>query len=833
MNDLRFGLRMLAKNPGFTAVAVLTLALAIGANTASFTLVNSLLLRTLPGVKDPHHLVRVTDRGGDSLPYVLYDRLRDASRSFSGLAAAAWPDQRRMRVTGSGALEAKPVWAQAVSGDFFSVLGVPTTLGRTLTPDDDRPGNPQAVVVISHSFWQHRFGLDRSVIGQTITLDGTTFTIIGVAPPEFCGWMVESRPDLWWPLHMIPQVEGADWAVNFTNPTAQWVQIAGRLKSDVPEEQARAELDVINQRMLGEHVANFATSDEDRRRFLDHRIELQAGGAGFSDVRGEFRKPLGILLAITGLVLLVACTNLAGLLLARGAARQRELSVRAALGAGRLTLMRQLGTESLLLAALGGVLGLVLAQWGVGLLVAYLPGYGESVQLRLTPDLRILGFTFVVSAGTGLLVGWIPAWRSSHVDLVTAIKATGSSMGRESGQFWNKALVIAQIGLSCCLLIGAGLFVRTVQKLKALEVGFNKDNLLAFRLDLGKGYDNTRRANLYQQLLQRVENLPGVQSISLSSIRSLSGAEMGWGPGKVAVADPASNGDDGVPVRGTGVGLRYFETMGIPVLMGRTFGPQDEPSPGADPTNQAARPVILDQTSARRLFGDQNPMGKLLRATGQPSWPPMEVIGVVGDVIHKQLRSGPRISIYGLETPRHWALQFFYVRTLGSPLTVAGGLRQVVRELDPKVEVTDLRTMDDFVNSQLHRERTLSHLVGFFSVSALVLACLGLYGILSYGVVRRTREIGVRIALGAQARDVLSLVLRQGMMLTLAGCALGVILAVALTRLVSSLLYGVTATDPLTFIFTTLLLATVALVACWLPARRAARTDPMVAIRYE
>ena len=829
--DLRYGVRMLGRYPGFATVAVLTLALGIGANTAIFTLINALLLKSLPGVKDPQQLVLVTDRGSYSHPYVLYDWLHDRSQSFSGLFSVGWPEKRRASVIGQGAAQAEPVQAQAVSGNFFDVLGVRAALGRTLTPNDDLPGQPQAVVVISHSFWRRRFALDPAAIGTAITLNGTPFTIVGVAPPEFLGFSVERRPDLWWPIRMIPQVDGADWAENFTNPTSGWVQVGGRLKAGAVPAQVCGELDVIFTQM----VRDLVPQEKDRERFLNHRTELRAGATGYSSVRRDFQKTLVLLIVTAGLVLLVACTNLAGLLLARGAARRREFSVRAALGAGRATLVRQLVTESLLLAAVGGVLGLLLAQWGVRLLANYIPGYGTTVHLTLTPDLRVLLFTFVVSAGTGVLFGLLPAWCGTRLEVVTALKEqAGSITRRESGRFWNKALVVAQIALSCCLLIGAGLFVRTVQNLKGLDVGFNRENLTVFDLDLGKDYDNARWLNLRQELLRRLEGLPGAVSATFSNIQSLGGAEGSWGgPYKVAATGSGSSAEEGLEIRGTAVGPRYFETMGVPVRRGRSFTPEDEElAAQAGQTKPATRTIILDETSARRLFGDEDPVGKLLRPI-ESSWPPMEVIGVVQDVIHKNLRKGPRISIYALETRRWAGLTFFYVRSLGHPLSAAAGIRRIVRELDPKVEVSGLQTVNELVDEQVLQERTISHLAGFFSLSALALACLGLYGILSYNVVRRTREMGIRMALGAQRRNVIGVVLRQGMTLTLLGCAAGMLLAMVLTRVVSSLLYGVTPTDPVTFVLTVLLLGLVAFVSCWLPARRAAKIDPMVALRCE
>jgi predicted permease len=832
--DVWYGFRMLRKNPGFTFVAVLTLALGIGANTAIFTLMEALLLKSLP-VQDPQRLafafVRYpsSDRNA-SFSYPLYQQWRDENRSFSGLFTSTGISRYRMMVEGTESVGPERVGTEKVSGNFFDVLGVPAVLGRTLTPDDDRLGNPQPVAVLSYGFWQRRFGLDPAVVGKTILLEDTAFTIVGVTPRGFSGFEVGGRPDLWLPIQAGPLVEGAHWAELLTSADSQWLHIAGRLKPGVSAERARAELEVSYRRLVEAKAAR-DIPEKERAWFLKQRLELETGGAGYSRLRWEFRRPLLILMAIVGLVLLVACANLAGLLLARGAARGRELGVRAALGAGRFILIRQLAVESLLLALAGGAAGLVVAQWGAQLLAHYaVRNYGSGVQLDLSPDLRVLTFTFVLSALAGVLFGLLPAWRSSRLDLTTTLKNQTGLAGGESGQFWNKVLVVSQIAVTCCLLVGAGLFVRTVQKLKSLDLGLNRENLLSFELDLGKGYDVSRHGDFYWQVVQRVESLPGVRSACCSNIQSLGGSESGYGPYKVVPA--GRDLSEGLDVRGTGVTRDYFATLGIPLVRGRAFGPQDEP---VDPTSQmspTSRAAIIDEIIARKLFGDEDPVGQFLRADDSGST--LEVIGVAKDVMHQSLRGGPRPSVYSIPPPAYRrALGYFHARTVGNPLAVAGAIRQAVRELDPKVEVTELRTMTGLVNDQMFRERSLSRLVGFFSLLALVLACLGLYGTLSCSVVRRTREIGVRMALGAQRQMVLSLVLRQGLKLVLIGIGIGLSAALAMTRLVSSLLYGITPTDPLTFVGVSLLLIAVSLLACGLPARRAAGIDPMTALRCE
>ena len=826
-HDTRYAVRMLKKAPGFTAIALVILAIGIGANTAIFTLINVLLLKPLPGVSDPGQLVLVADSRNGSFGYPHYEQFRDGSQSFAGLLAVADIGKRRMTLTGPRGAEAETISAQAVSGNVFSLLGVPVVLGRTLTAEDDLPNRPQAVAVLSHSFWRRRFGLDSSVIGSTIMLDDIAFRIVGVAGREFAGVEVGRTPDLWWPIHMLPQVDKRPDVL--TSRGSRWLRVMGRLKPGVAEQQARAELDVVSQRMLSELATEYRLSGRERQEMLDLRINLTAAGTGYTGLRGQFRRPLVVAMIIGSLVLLVACITLAGLLLSRGAERLREFGIRAALGAGRSTLVRQLMTEGLLLAGLGGVLGLLLAQWGGRLLAGYLPGYGQTVLLTLTPDLRVLAFALGISAFTGMFFGLVPAWRASRADPVPALKdQTGNVTRGQSRQALNKSLVVCQIALSCLLLIGAGLFVRTLQRLRAWDPGFNREHLLMFTIDqpLIKQFDE-RRPNLHKEVLQRLEGLPGVRSASLAGVQSLSGNIGHRYRPKLAEARALPGGED-FRAYGIGVGPNYLKTMGIPLLRGRELSLEDEPAPAAGPASAVSVRVMLSESLARRLFGAEDPIGKVLLDVENPQLT-LAVVGVVGDAHHQRLKAERLPMFYHLD----FIWPTFYVRTQGSPRAVAGGIRQAVRAIDPRMDVSGLRTMDDVVDEQLLQERTIAQLAGFFSLSALVLAGLGLYGILSHNVVRRTREIGIRMALGAKAGDVLSVIVREGMALTLIGCGIGIALALALTRFVASLLYGVTPIDPTTFGGVTLVLMAAALLACYLPARRAARIDPMVALRYE
>ncbi len=840
--DLRFGVRMLFKHKGFTTVAVLTLALGIGANTAIFSVINTLMLRSLP-VSNPGELVLVSmnQRAGHEVfgppgrsytfPYPLYERLRDQNRGLSGLFAAGGVSKRRMIASGMGATETEFIRAQEVTGNFFSALGVSAAVGRTLTQEDDRTGNPQPVAVISHGFWQRRFGADWAVVGKTIKFDDVPLTIVGVAPPGFFGIEVGANPDLWWPMQLIPQVDAGPWARRLKEVDSWWMRMMGRVPAGGNRAQAQAELDVFFQQYLAEYADRHGSRwSADMRRFIMERnLELAPGNAGWTRLRQQFRQPLTILMAVAGLALLIACANIASLLLARAAARQHEFSVRSALGAGRFRLVRQLLTESLLLSALGALLGFLLAQWGTQALLALMRLRGDPVSFNVAPDARVLLFTTAAALLTGILFGLAPAVRSGRLDLATELKGTRVvGTGHGLRQRLNQSLVVTQVALSLVLLVGAGLFVRTLEKLKGQDAGFRRENVLLFDLDFTAKLDAARRASLHKELLARLETLPGVRAASLSTFFLLSGG--GWSEQMGADGYAARPGED-LNCQGVIVSPRFFETLGTPILSGRDLGVQDER--GAASPITLRRTVLINQTMARRYFGDSNPLGRHIHFLNRPQ-EKFEIVGVVANMKSKSLRD-PAPPTYYLPVFREPTdmLTTFALRTTSDPSAVMASVHAAVRETDQTVRARDLRTLEDVVNVSVHQERVLAQLGGFFSLFALSLACLGIYGVLSFSVVQRTREIGVRIALGAQRLDVLSLVVGQGLKLALLGLALGLIAALGLTRLVAGLLYGVTATDPVAFIGVTLLLLLVAALASWLPARRAAKVDPMVALRQE
>jgi predicted permease len=833
--DLRYGARMMLKSKMFTLVAVLSLALGIGANTAIFTLINALMLRALP-VKDAQELALFSVVSGQGSTYYLnypfYEMVRDRNKSFTGVISSGNVGRARLMAPGTGSGGAvESVQRQEVSGNFFSVLGVGAVVGRTLTEADDNLANAEPAAMISFGFWQRRFGLDPDVVGRRIALNDTVFTIVGVAPPGFFGVEVGTRPELWTPIKAL------------NNPSLSqsnvWTeQIMGRLRPGVSMAQAQAEMDVIFRQQLdevaGERGANWTPAK--RQQHFETRVRLESGSAGWTSLRQKFRQPLLILMMTVALVLLIACVNIANLLLARAASRRKEIAVRLSLGAGRFRLIRQLLTESVLLAMIGGAAGLLFARMCVRALVAYLPQQTRGV-LDVSPDARALIFTFAVSVLTGLLFGLAPAWQATRIDLTPSLKdQTGASAGR-SRMALNKLLVVTQVALSLFLLIGAGLFARSLRNLKTLDAGVDYGNIAQFSIDAGRGYDAARRANLYKQMLARLESLPGARSATFSSGGLLSGDFMGF---TVTVPGYTPAPDENLSCHAMAVGPRFFETMKMPLLAGRDFGPQDERpassgnnpgSRGFEPSQNVADtpplPAVINQAMARYFFGRQNPVGKSfnLRRSGQP----YEIIGVVKDAKYTNLREQPPRTYYTYGSFGGT----FQLRTDGDPADYAAAIRRLAREIDPQLQIVSLRTMKDVVDASLVQERFIAQIAGAFSLFALLLACVGLYGVMSYAVTRRTNEIGVRMALGARGADVIRMVMKETILLVAAGMAIGLGAALATTRLISTLLFDLTPNDPATIAAAGLLMIVVAALAGYLPARRASRVDPLTALRCE
>ena len=826
--DLRYGLRMLAKNPGFTAVAVLTLALGIGANTAIFSLMNALLLKSLP-VKNPEQLVLLGSRGSSgatdySFYYPVYRALGDQSQFFTDLAAFSPAD---LNVTVDGAPEPM-VPGQLVSGGYFSVLGVSALAGRSITVDDDRVPGGHPVAMISYGYWKRHFALAPSVIGRVIQIDGTPFTIIGVTPPEFFGVEVGSAPDITVPLMMQPQVMPADenWLVRPIN-VVNWLRVVGRLRPGVTEKQALAGMGVVYQRIMEDEAAKIDA--EWAESWRAERLVLAPGSRGLSGLRQQFSEPLFILMTLVGLVLLIACANVANLLLARAAARQKEIAVRLAIGAGRWRLIGQLLVESGLLAILSGACGSMLASWGGSALVSFLSIGRSAIVLDLSPDLHILLFTAAVALSTGLLFGLVPAMRASHLDLTPALKARAGNLIEGDHRLpVGKVLVIFQVALSLPLLIGAGLFVRSLRNLNSRDAGFNRESVLVVRVE-PKGSDQKhgptaiRLNHIYQDLQDRVEAIPGVLSASLAgtnpttainpngTIRTPSGQEVGFG--KVQVYP------------------RYFRTLDLPILAGRDFTP-------ADMVENAPYVAVISETLARRAFPNESPIGKRFECEGHDR-PLCEIIGVVADARYSNLRGDAPAVAYQpfLQRNTGRGQMVLHVRIWGRNAGITERVRQEVQAIDKALPAFQIQTLATEVDAALIQERLVATLSSFFGFLALVLAAIGLYGLMAYAVAQRTNEIGIRMALGAQHGDVVRMVLRDTLFLVLLAVAIGVPVALAVARLASSLisdlLFGLKATDPVTIVLATVLMVAVALFAAYIPARRATKVDPMVALRYE
>jgi predicted permease len=825
--DVRFGLRLLRKNPAFSVVAILSLALGIGANTAIFGLIDALLLKSLP-VRDPQSLLFVAKQaqGGvdPSFYYETYRRLGAAQPFFQELAA--YGERVRMNVSIGGVAES--TMGQLVSGNYYSVLGVPPVAGRVLTPEDDRFPGAHPVAVVSHGYWQRRLGGSATAVGMKILIDGTPFTIVGVTQPGFYGLQVGDAPEISVPIMMQQQVmpDKENWLGRAHN-TVDWLTLFGRLKPGITIAQATTGLQVLfhNVQMQLADELGLAKASW-RQEWVDARIVLVPGGSGLSHLRRPYADALYVLMGVTGVVLLIACANIANLLLARASTRQREIALRLAIGAGHGRVIRQLLVESLLQSGLGGAVGLGLAYWAGDALTRFLSAGRPLIRLDLAPDWRILAFTAGVSVLTGVVFGLAPAIRGSAFDLAGALKQAGR--GASPPQRLARALSVFQVALSLVLVIGAGLLVRTLDRLEAIDAGFPRDRVYTVSLS-PRGSDQKNGPNgpllnrLYLDLLDRVRALPGVASVSLA----------GEPPTMRGYGRPFRTGDGRQFVAHQNqVYPGYFATLGSAVVQGRDFG-------AADLVPGAPLVAIVNETLARSVFPGENPIGERIVCTGRismgESGSPCEVIGVARDIPYATLKDRPQNAIYMtfLQAPTGRGAMELMVRSAGARTDLAAQLRREIGAIDPYLPAFVIRTLATDVDAALMRERLMALISTVFGALAALLAAIGLYGVVAYSVNRRAQEIGVRLALGALPGRVLRLVLAETLALAAAGVVCGLPAAWAATRLLAGFLYGAPATDPIVFLSSAGLLVTTAVVAGCIPARRAARIDPVVALRNE
>ena len=818
--DLKFGVRLLAKTPGFTVIAALSLALGIGANTTIFTLVNAVLLNPLP-VEDPSQLVSVftTDERnrGTGLDFLQtspmnFKDLRDKNEVFSGLTGHVGI---QLNITG-GTGQPEQIFGELVTGNYFSVLGARPQIGRGFLPDEDVTPGEKLVTVLGHGEWQKRYGGDPAIVGRTISLNSAAFTVVGVMPKGFKGTNAIGAPALWVPYMTYPQTTNG-FFLELAAPTSRRglvFNITGRLKPGVSVQQAEANLKTIARQLEQEYP-----NDNTGRNVTLVPLAQATINPGFRD---NIVKAGGLLMTIVGLVLLIACANVANLLLARAAARQREIAVRLSLGAGRGRLIMQLLTEGTLLAVIGGAAGLLLAYWAQGLLWSFRPPFLAADAIDLQPDMRVLMFTLAVSIATGVVFGLAPAIQASRPDLVVELKEKTSAPTGSNRLFsLRNVLVSAQVALSLVALVGAGLFLRSLQHAQQISPGFDADHLAVLSFDLGaQGYTEERGRQLQQRVLARAASVPGVQAASVGSTVPLFAG--GFARTVFLEGQDTSDRRAGRLVQISVVGSHYLETIGIPLVRGRTLSETDQPN--------TPIAVVINETMARKFWPEQDAVGKRFKFFGQDFF--NQVVGIAKDSKYNFIGEEETPFIYQATTQVYQPQLSLFVKA-PQPWAVLGTVRGEIQQLDRNLPLTGVFTLSEIFDQALWAPRMAAWLLAVFAGLSLVLSVIGIYGVMAYAVSQRTRELGIRLALGASRGDVLRLVVMQGLRLTLMGVAFGLAASLAVTRLVASLLYSVSPTDVVTFTVVPLLLAAAALLASYLPALRATRIDPMVALRYE
>ena len=817
--DVRYGLRQLCKGPGFTTVAVISLALGIGANTAIFSLINGVLFKSLP-VRNPHELRVInwacfeyglrsfsgstsrTKSGqsySGSFPYPSYCDFRDQAAGFSEVFAFSALDNMTVLANGTAFTAA----GLMVSGNFFKGYGAGTLIGRPILPRDDRP-DAEPVTVITHRAWERRFGLDPNVLGQTVIMNKSGFTVVGVLPRRYAGPLAGDRGDFYVPMAAQPQLKPR---FPLASRNHWWLQIMGRLSPKASDAQARASLEVL----LDQTLAVSTTKME------KPSILLEDGSRGPLMQRQYAAQPLWALQGVVGLVLLIACANLAGMLLARGTARQHEMSVRAALGAGRWRLIRQSLVESLILSLLAAVCGLIISLWIKTGIVNFITGSLGEMHFNMALDVRVLLFTLGAAVATTLLFGFLPALRVSRVNPATGLQSTrlqGATRAR-----LGKALVVTQVGLSLLLVAGTGLLVRSLVNLKNVDPGFDTENLLVFRLNAGDaGYDGPERVDYFESVSRSVAGIPGVKGVAYSNISLLSGRVASSG---FSLPARPAHPDEHLQANELTVSDAFFATMGIPLLRGRVFAGTD---------NQAStRVMIVNDAFVHAFFSDENPIGHYVKR-GDNEY---QIVGVCGDTKYRSIRSEIEPTMYYSYRQAPGGRVSFEVRTVLPELSLVPAVRKVVSGLDESIPIQELTTQTDLLNRTIIMEQLCTMLCGSLALLAVVLACIGLYGLLAYHVAQRTGEIGIRMALGARPQDVARPILRQAVLLAVLGVTIAMPITLALSRAMRSVVYGIKPHDPLTMIGAAALMIAVAALAAWIPARRAATVDPMKALRYE